>query len=68
MVYVDGAFHFSILVYHLVFIWDAADVVRPFSLRRQLGRAFRRGGKSKNETANLVGLVVGGVGGVVICW
>ena len=54
MVYVDGAFHFSILVYHLVVIWDAADVVRPFPPRRQLGSAFRRGGESKDETADLV--------------
>ena len=27
MVDVDGAFHIPILVGHLIFIWDAADVV-----------------------------------------
>ena len=56
MVYVDGAFHFSILVYHPVFIWYAADAVRPFPPRRQLGSAFRRGGEGKDEAANLVGV------------
>ena len=54
MVYVDGAFHLSILVYHLVFIRDAADAVRHFPSRRQLGSALRRGGESKDETADLV--------------
>ena len=56
MVYVDGAFHISILADHLVFIWDAADVVGPIPSRRQLGSAFRRGSKSEDETADLVGV------------
>ena len=34
MVDVDGAFDISILVDHLVFIWDAADAVGPFLSRR----------------------------------
>ena len=56
MVDVDGAFHISILLDHLVFIWDAADVVGSFPLRRQLGSAFRRSGKSEDEAADLVGV------------
>ena len=36
MVDVDGTFHISILIDHLVFIQDAADAVGPFPSRRQL--------------------------------
>ena len=56
MVDVDGTFHISILVDHLVFIWDAADAVGPFPSRCQLGSAFWRSGQSEDEAANLVGV------------
>ena len=56
MVDADGAFHISVLVDHLVFIWDAADAVGPFPSRRQLGGAFWRSGQSEDEAANLVGV------------
>ena len=55
MVDVDGAFHISILVDHLVFIWDAADAVGSFPSQSQLGSVFRRSGKSEDEAADLVG-------------
>ena len=56
MIDVDGAFHISILVDHLVFIWDAADVVGPFPSRRQLGSAFWWSSQSEDEAAYLVGV------------
>ena len=54
MVYVDRTFHFSIFVDHLIFIGYAADAIKPFPLRRQLGGTFGRGGEGEDEAADLV--------------
>ena len=56
MVDVDDALHISILVDHLVFIWDVADEVGPFPSRHLLGSAFWRSSQSKIEAAYLVGV------------
>ena len=56
MVYVDRTLHFSIFVDHLIFIGYAADAIRPFPLRCQLGGTFGRGGEGEYEAADLVGV------------
>ena len=56
MVDVDGAFHISILVDHLVFIQDAADAVGPLLSRSELGGALWWSSQSENEASYLVGV------------
>ena len=48
MVYVDLTLHFSIFVDHLVLIGYAADAIRSFPSRRQLGGTFGRGGEGED--------------------